>query len=72
MAEILATLLVLACPIGMASMMFVPALARRFGRRRETARTGTTDSVATSTADARHLDGPTADHSSSTRRADAA
>jgi hypothetical protein len=39
MSEILPLLLVLACPIGMASMMFLPALARRLGRR--TPSTGT-------------------------------
>jgi hypothetical protein len=42
MAEILATLLVLACPVGMASMMFLPALVRRVRRHPESAGTDTT------------------------------
>lgn len=33
MTEILPFLLLLACPIGMASMMFLPALGRRLTRR---------------------------------------
>lgn len=37
MTEILPSLLLLACPIGMASMMFLPALGRRL--RRSTAGT---------------------------------
>lgn len=40
MTEILPLLLVLACPIGMASMMFLPALGRRFARRSPTTGSG--------------------------------
>ena len=33
MAQIFTTLIVLACPLGMASMMLLPALGRRIARR---------------------------------------
>ena len=33
MTDFLPLLLVLACPLGMASMMFLPSMARRLGRR---------------------------------------
>ena len=35
MSQFLPFLLLLACPIGMASMMFLPALGRRFTRQHD-------------------------------------